>query len=70
MKHLLFATVSFVALGGTAWANCPEATVADPMGVEPGAYEQQYDLSAFEAAAGCDMTFQENPDISALNAQI
>jgi peptide/nickel transport system substrate-binding protein len=68
MKYLL--SVSLIALGSAAWANCPEATVADMMGLAPGDYPQQYDLSAFEAAAGCDMTFQENPEIAALNARI
>jgi len=68
MKYLL--SVSLIALGSAAWATCPEATVADPMGVAPGVYPQQYDLSDFEAAAGCEMAFSENPDIAALNARI
>ncbi|WP_370255433.1 ABC transporter substrate-binding protein [Nioella sp.] len=68
MKYLL--SVSLIALGGAAWADCPVATVADMMGLEPGAYPQQYDLSDFEALAGCEMSFQENPEIAALNARI
>jgi len=68
MKYLL--SVSLIALGSAASANCPEATVADMMGLEPGAYPQQYDLSDFEAAAGCEMTFRQNPEIAALNARI
>ena len=68
MRYLL--SVSLIALGGAAWADCPVATVADMMGLEPGAYPQQYDLSDFEALAGCEMSFQENPEIAALNARI
>jgi peptide/nickel transport system substrate-binding protein len=68
MKYLL--SVSLIALGSAAWATCPEATVADMMGVAPGTYPQQFDLSEFEAAAGCEMAFQENPEIAALNARI
>lgn len=68
MKFLL--SVSLISMGSAALANCPEATVADMMGIAPGAYPQQYDLSEFKAATGCEMTFQENPEIAALNARI
>ena len=68
MKYLL--SVSMIALGGAAWANCPTATTADMMGVAPGAFPQQFDLAEFQAAANCEMTFAENPDIASLNAQI
>lgn len=68
MRYLL--SVSLIAMGGAAWANCPQATLADMAGLEPGAYPQQYDLSEFQAAAGCELSFQENPEIAALNARI
>jgi peptide/nickel transport system substrate-binding protein len=51
-------------------AECPAITVADNMGVAAGAYPQQYDLSEFQAAANCTLTFQENPAIGDLNGQI
>ncbi|MEM7259200.1 MAG: ABC transporter substrate-binding protein, partial [Pseudomonadota bacterium] len=60
---LLFGT-------GTAFANCPEITVADMQGVADGKYPQQYELSEFQSAAGCELTFQENPDLAALNGKI
>jgi peptide/nickel transport system substrate-binding protein len=59
MKYLL--SVSLIALGSAAWANCPTATMGDMMGVEPGAYPQQYDLSEFEAAAGCEHGLLRKP---------
>ena len=40
------------------------------MGVSSGAFPQQYELSEFEAAANCKMTFSQNPSIGALNDQI
>ena len=51
-------------------AACPAITVADSMGVAAGAFPQQYELSEFEAAANCKMSFSENPSIAALNAKI
>jgi peptide/nickel transport system substrate-binding protein len=68
MKYLL--SVSLIALGSAAWANCPTATMGDMMGVEPGAYPQQFDLSEFQAAAGCEMAFSENPEIAEMNGEI
>ncbi len=60
---LLFGT-------GTAFASCPDVTVADMKGVDAGKYPQQSELSEFQQAAGCELSFQENPDIAALNAKI
>ncbi|WP_306115700.1 MULTISPECIES: ABC transporter substrate-binding protein [unclassified Roseovarius] len=70
MKRLLLSGVAAVALPAAAYANCPAVTVADMQGVAAGAYPQQYDLSEFQAAAGCTMEFSANPDIAALNGQI
>ncbi|MEL6582673.1 MAG: ABC transporter substrate-binding protein [Pseudomonadota bacterium] len=67
MKYLLSA--SFIAMAGAASASCPTATVTDPMGLA-GAFPQQMELSAFEAAAGCELTFSQNPSIAALNDRI
>jgi len=49
-------------------AACPASTVADMMGLE-GDYPYQFELSEFEEKAGCKLTFSENPDIAALNAE-
>ena len=50
--------------------GCPAVTIADRMGVAASDYERIYELADYEAAAGCEMTFSENPDIAALNNQI
>ena len=70
MKRILLSGVAFVALPAAAYANCPAITVADMGGVAPGEFPQQYELSAFQEAAGCTMEFSANPEIEALNAQI
>src|SRR5262245_29283212 len=36
---------------------CPAITVADPQGVAPGAWPQQYEVAEFETAANCVMAF-------------
>ena len=40
------------------------------MGDAAGAFPQQYELSEFQAAANCTLTFQENPAIGDMNARI
>ena len=37
--------------------SCPAITMADTQGVAAGAYLEQYEVSEFEAAANCKMTF-------------
>ncbi len=70
MKHVLLTAGATLLLTTAANAACPAITVADPMGVAPGAFPQQYELSEFEAAAGCTMEFSGNPESDALNAEI
>ena len=70
MKKLLLSGVAAIALPAAAYANCPAITLEDMQGIAPGAYPQQYELSEFQQAAGCEMEFKTNPDIAALNAQI
>ncbi len=69
MKRFLFST-SLCLFAGAALADCPVVTVADPQGVAAGAYPQQYELSEFQEAASCELSFAENPDIAALNGRI
>jgi hypothetical protein len=57
-------------MGTSAYAACPAISVADMQGVAAGAFPQQYELSEFEAAAGCSMEFSANPESDALNAEI
>ncbi|NNF77308.1 MAG: ABC transporter substrate-binding protein, partial [Rhizobiales bacterium] len=61
---------AFVAVSSAAHAACPAVTVANMMGVAPGAFPQQFDLAEFEKAANCKMTFSENPAMKDLNAKI
>lgn len=70
MKRTFVYGPVLLAMAGVAHANCPPVTLADMQGVEPGKYPQQYELSEFQAAAGCEMSFSENPDIAALNGRI
>ncbi|MCF6231894.1 MAG: ABC transporter substrate-binding protein [Rhodobacteraceae bacterium] len=70
MKRILLTGVAISALAGAANAACPGITVADMQGVAPGAFPQQYELSTYEANAGCTLEFSANPDIAAMNARI
>ena len=70
MRQYLLSALALVVLPATAYAGCPAVTVADMKGVGMGAYPQQFELSEFEAAANCKMSFSTNPDIAALNAKI
>ncbi|WP_461306305.1 ABC transporter substrate-binding protein [Albidovulum sp.] len=70
MKRILLGGVALVAFPMVALANCPPVTVADMMGVAPGAFPEQYELSEFQAAANCTLEFSENPAIAELNARI
>ncbi|GAB4431244.1 MAG: ABC transporter substrate-binding protein [Anaerolineae bacterium] len=53
-----------------AAGGCPAITLADRGDIGPGTYPRQYELADFEAAAGCEMSFSENPAIAELNARI
>ncbi|MEM8596098.1 MAG: ABC transporter substrate-binding protein [Pseudomonadota bacterium] len=70
MTVKFFGSMALVLLPGVAVAACPAISVSDMGGIELGAYPQQYELEAFQAAAGCTMAFSANPDIEALNGQI
>ena len=70
MKRILLSGAAIVAIPGMALANCPGITLADMQGVAAGTFPQQYELSEFETAAGCDMEFSGNPEAEALNARI
>ncbi|MBE9100206.1 ABC transporter substrate-binding protein [Vacuolonema iberomarrocanum] len=55
---------------GGSESSCPAVTVADAQGVDAGKYPQQYDLTEYQDAAGCEMTFSANPEIETFNGQI
>ena len=46
-----------VATEAAGGGPCPPITVADMQGVAPGAYPEQYEVSEFESAGNCKMTF-------------
>ena len=52
----------------SSYAACSGSTMND--GLKGGKYPQQYELSEFESAAGCTMSFSENPNIASINATI
>ncbi|MEM6622043.1 MAG: ABC transporter substrate-binding protein [Pseudomonadota bacterium] len=71
MKRLLLATAASLCFAaGAHAADCPPITLGDMQGVAAGAYPQQYELSEFQEAASCTLTFQENPEIAGLNGEI
>jgi len=69
LRALGLAGAASVALSGAVEAACPAVTADDMLGLTP-AYPYQFELAEFEAAASCDLTFSENPDIAALNGRI
>lgn len=69
MKRFLLSS-SLCLFAGSVLADCPAVTVADSKGVAAGAYPQQYELSEFQTAASCELSFSENPDMAALNGRI
>lgn len=70
MKRIILSGVALAVLPVAAMASCPAITSADMKGVAAGAFPQQYELSEFQAAAGCTMEFAGNPDSAALNGDI
>lgn len=69
-RTLMIGAASLALTASAAFADCPAVTVADPMGVAPGAFPQQYELSEFQSLANCTLAFAENPAIADLNARI
>lgn len=67
LSIVLLLAVSIVTVGAQ---DCPASTVADPAGVAAGQFQFQFELAEYQEAAGCELTFGENPAIADLNAQI
>jgi peptide/nickel transport system substrate-binding protein len=65
---LVFSVTSVVWSSSSFAASCSGSTMSD--GHTGGEYPQQYELSAYESAAGCTMSFSENPNITSINATI
>ncbi|PIE09568.1 MAG: peptide ABC transporter substrate-binding protein [Rhodobacterales bacterium] len=64
----LFLSTSLLALTCSVAfaADCPTVTGPDA----GGAYPHLFEKAEFEAANSCELTFQDNPEIAALNARI
>ena len=70
MKRKLITMATLCLFAGAAQANCPAVTVADSKGVAAGAFPQQYDLSEFQSAANCSLSFSTHPEMEAFNGRI
>ncbi|TDL90802.1 ABC transporter substrate-binding protein [Meridianimarinicoccus aquatilis] len=68
IRHLML-TSALTLVAAPAFAACPLATVADPMGLT-SAYPQQFELEEFQTGAACELEFSENPAIGDLNGRI
>ncbi len=68
-RTTLLSCSALALLASPALANCPAATVADPMGLK-SEFPQQFELEELQSATSCTLAFSENPSINALNARI
>ena len=62
-------SLQFGSMQPAGAGGCPPVTVADDKGIV-GQDVGQFDLADFESKANCKLTFQENPEIGALNGRI
>ena len=70
MKKILLFSTALTTMAGAAMAACPAVTVSDAMGIDAGAFPQQYELTEFQTLANCTLEMSENPDIAAMNGRI
>jgi len=61
-------STALLSFGSIAGGHCSGSTMND--GQTGGKYPQQYELSEYESAAGCEMKFSENPNIASINKTI
>jgi len=66
-KLILTLVFSFPAL---VWSSSSFAGNCSGESAAAGKYPGQYELSEYESAAGCTMSFSENPNIASINATI
>ena len=62
-------SLQFGSMQAAGAAGCPAVTVADDQGIV-GENVGLFELTDFESRANCKLTFQENPEIGALNGRI
>ncbi|PCJ04352.1 MAG: peptide ABC transporter substrate-binding protein [Rhodobacteraceae bacterium] len=71
MKSLFYSSVAIISMTGAASAaTCPAVTVADLMGMNVGAFPQQYELEEFQGLGDCSVEFAANPASDDLNGRI
>ena len=61
--------LQFGSIQSASASECPPVTVADDQGIV-GENVGLFELAEFESKADCKLTFQENPEIGALNGRI
>ena len=69
MFKKLFLTLVF-SFSTVVWSSNSFAADCSGASAAPGKYPGQYELSEYESAAGCSMSFSENPNIASINATI
>ena len=52
------------------WSSNSFAAACSGGSADAGKYPNQYEVSEYESAAGCSMSFSENPNIASINATI
>ena len=68
-KISLAALLAFTTATGAYASGCPEITVESNQGVS-GNFPNQFELTEFQSAANCTLSFQGNPEMVTLNARI
>jgi peptide/nickel transport system substrate-binding protein len=66
-KLILTLVFSFSVV---VWSSNSFAAACSGGSADAGKYPNQYEVSEYESAAGCSMSFSENPNIASINATI
>ena len=66
-KFILTLVFSFSVV---VWSSTSIAAACSGGSADAGKYPNQYEVSEYESAAGCSMSFAENPNIASINATI
>ncbi|SVE53689.1 uncharacterized protein METZ01_LOCUS506543, partial [marine metagenome] len=69
MVKKIFLTLVF-SFSAVVWSSNSFAAACSGESAAAGKYPGQYELSEYESAAGCSMSFSENPNIASINATI
>ncbi|MBT3902720.1 MAG: ABC transporter substrate-binding protein, partial [Pelagibacteraceae bacterium] len=69
MVKKFFLTLVF-SFSVVVWSSNSFAAACSGASADAGKYPNQYEVSEYESAAGCSMSFSENPNIGSINATI